>query len=98
MLGLIHASRPIFSTQFHPEAKGGPLDSAYLFDMYMDNVRKYKDGQAAVSPNRQSLPNPLLVDLLSKERVGVDMPDGIKGILAAQNAAQQTDVYAAGAA
>lgn len=96
--GLIHSSRPIFSTQFHPEAKGGPLDSAYLFDMYMDNVRKYKDSQIAVSPSRQSLPNPLLVDLLSKERVGVDMPDGIKGILAAQNGSQQTEVYAAGAA
>jgi GMP synthase-like glutamine amidotransferase len=29
--GMIHKSRPIFSTQFHPEAKGGPLDSSYLF-------------------------------------------------------------------
>lgn len=66
--------------------------------MYMDNVKKYKDGQIAVSPSRQSLPNPLLVDLLSKERVGVDMPDGIKGMLAAQNASTQPDIYAAGAA
>lgn len=97
--GLIHKSRPIFSTQFHPEAKGGPLDSAYLFDMYLDNIRKYKDSQSAISPSRQSLPNPLLVDLLSKERVGVDMPDGIKSMLAAQNATpQQPEVYAAGTA
>lgn len=66
--------------------------------MYMDNVCKYKDGQSAVSPSRQSLPNPLLVDLLSKERVGVDMPDGIKGMLASQNVSSQPDVYAAGAA
>lgn len=26
--GMIHKTRPIFSAQFHPEAKGGPLDSA----------------------------------------------------------------------
>lgn len=66
--------------------------------MYMDNVQKYKDSQSAVSPARQSLPNPLLVDLLSKERVGVDVPDGIKGMVAAQNASSQPQVYAAGAA
>ncbi|KAK5090053.1 Multifunctional pyrimidine synthesis protein CAD [Lithohypha guttulata] len=95
--GLIHKSRPIFSTQFHPEAKGGPLDSAYLFDMFLENVQKYKDGQSAVSPERQSLPNPLLVDLLSKERVGVEMPDGIKSMLAQQGGKQELQ-YAAGAA
>lgn len=67
--------------------------------MYLDNIRKYKDSQSAISPSRQSIPNPLLVDLLSKERVGVDMPDGIKSMLAAQNAEpQQPEVYAAGAA
>lgn len=98
-VGLIHKSRPIFSTQFHPEAKGGPLDSAYLFDMYMDNVKRYKESQSAASPQRQSIPNALLVDLLSKERVGVEMPDGIKNMMAAGgNQTQQADVYAAGAA
>ncbi|KAF1808238.1 small subunit of carbamoyl phosphate synthase [Eremomyces bilateralis CBS 781.70] len=75
--GLIHTSRPIFSAQFHPEAKGGPLDSAYLFDQYVENVRKYKDGQAVFTPLRDSRPSPLLVDLLAKERVGVhpSLPD-----------------------
>lgn len=97
--GLIHNTRPIFSTQFHPEAKGGPLDSAYLFDIYIDHVKQYKESQAAISPTRQSLPNPLLVDLLSKERVGVDMPDGIKSMLASQSAGEPAPpVYAAGAA
>lgn len=67
--------------------------------MFLDNVLKYKEGQSAVSPERQTLPNPLLVDLLSKQRVGVDMPDGIKNILAQQNAGQPPQVqYAAGAA
>jgi carbamoyl-phosphate synthase small subunit len=68
--GLIHNSRPIFSAQFHPEAKGGPMDSSYLFDKYVDNVKKYKDHQASFS-ERNNKPSPLLVDLLSKERVGV---------------------------
>lgn len=68
--GIIHASRPIFSAQFHPEAKGGPLDSAYLFDKYIENVQKYKEHQASFS-DRNNKPSPLLVDLLSKERVGV---------------------------
>ena len=70
--GLIHKSRPIFSTQFHPEAKGGPLDSAYLFDIYLDSVQKYKKSQAVFQPQRDSRPSPLLADLLGKERVGVE--------------------------
>ena len=96
--GLIHNTKPIFSTQFHPEAKGGPEDSAYLFDQYIENVKQYKEGQATLSPSRQTLPNPLLVDLLSKERVGVEMPDGIKSILANQKVSEEQQVYAAGAA
>jgi len=75
--GVIHTSRPIFSAQFHPEAKGGPLDSAYLFDQYIDSVRNYKKSQAVFQPQRDNRPSPLLVDLLSKERVGVHpgLPD-----------------------
>ncbi|KAI9894723.1 MAG: Multifunctional pyrimidine synthesis protein CAD [Vezdaea aestivalis] len=69
--GMIHKSRPIFSTQFHPEAKGGPLDSSYLFDSYLDSVQKYKRSQAVFQPNKDNRPSPLLVDILSKERVGV---------------------------
>jgi len=69
--GIIHRSRPIFSTQFHPEAKGGPQDSSYLFDMYIENVKRYKDSQASFSSAKESRPSPLLVDILSKERVGV---------------------------
>lgn len=69
--GIIHKSRPIFSTQFHPEAKGGPLDSSYLFDNYLVSVKRYKDSQTILQPNRDNRPNPLLVDLLAKERVDV---------------------------
>ncbi|KAI9726241.1 MAG: Multifunctional pyrimidine synthesis protein CAD [Cirrosporium novae-zelandiae] len=69
--GMIHKTRPIFSTQFHPEAKGGPLDSSYLFDAYLDSVAKYKQSQSLFTPTRDSRPSPLLADILSKERVGV---------------------------
>lgn len=68
---MIHRTRPIFSTQFHPEAKGGPMDSAYLFDMYIDNVQRYKENQAVFATGKDNRPSPLLVDILSKERVGV---------------------------
>ena len=69
--GIIHKSRPIFSTQFHPEARGGPLDSSYLFDSYLQSVARYKESQAIFQPNRDNKPSPLLKDLLAKERVGV---------------------------
>ncbi|KIX09867.1 carbamoyl-phosphate synthase arginine-specific small chain [Rhinocladiella mackenziei CBS 650.93] len=95
--GLIHESRPIFSTQFHPEAKGGPLDSSYLFDMYLDNVQKYRQSQSAFQPHRDSKPSPLLVDLLAKERVGVDLTQGIRNMMTANNQEPER-VYAAGAA
>ena len=96
---MIHNTRPIFSTQFHPEAKGGPLDSAYLFDLYLENIQKYKERQAHGQPTRDSIPSPLLVDLLAKERVGVEVPQGIRNVMA-MNATQpqQQPVYAAGAA
>ena len=98
MIGLIHKSRPIFSTQFHPEAKGGPLDSSYLFDMYVDNVQKYKNNQVAFQPERDSKPNALLVDLLSKERVGVTPTQGMMNIAQQAQMAQQESGRVAAAA
>lgn len=66
---MIHKTRPIFSTQFHPEAKGGPMDSAYLFDNYIQSVKAHKDLQKVYKDNR---PTQLMLDILSKERVGVN--------------------------
>ncbi|KAI9780538.1 MAG: Multifunctional pyrimidine synthesis protein CAD [Geoglossum umbratile] len=87
--GMIHKSRPIFSTQFHPEAKGGPLDSSYLFDAYLESVNKFKNSQVVTQPYRDSRPSPLLVDLLSKERVGV-VPDFLANEAAASPPAAAT--------
>ena len=37
--GIEHDSKPIFAVQFHPEACPGPLDSLYLFDKFIENMR-----------------------------------------------------------
>jgi len=40
--GLKHRELPIFSIQYHSEASPGPLDSAYLFEKFLEMVRKGK--------------------------------------------------------
>ncbi|KAL6923488.1 hypothetical protein ACHAPO_001653 [Fusarium lateritium] len=67
--GMLHKTRPIFSTQFHPEAKGGPMDSSYLFDKYLQSVQLAKSNQVVFKDNR---PTPLMLDIMSRERVGVE--------------------------
>lgn len=37
--GIYHISKPIFSAQFHPEAMGGPTDTAFLFDVFLDAIK-----------------------------------------------------------
>lgn len=38
--GMIHISKPFFSTQFHPEASGGPMDTDFLFDQFIDLIKQ----------------------------------------------------------
>jgi len=38
--GIIHTNKPFFSVQFHPEASGGPFDTAFLFTKFVGHVEK----------------------------------------------------------
>ena len=33
-------NRPAFSVQFHPEAAGGPRDTGFLFDRFLDLMKE----------------------------------------------------------
>jgi hypothetical protein len=40
--GIMHRTKPFFGVQFHPEARGGPHDTRYLFDQFIDLCRRHK--------------------------------------------------------
>jgi carbamoyl-phosphate synthase small subunit len=40
--GIALKDRPVFSVQYHPEASPGPRDSHYLFDRFVDLMRRKK--------------------------------------------------------
>lgn len=43
--GIRHITKPIFSSQFHPEAWGGPVDTEFLFDDFMESVKASVDSK-----------------------------------------------------
>ena len=45
--GLAHETLPVFSIQYHPEGSPGPQDNQYLFDRFIEQVRRH---QAATNP------------------------------------------------
>jgi len=49
--GIIHSSKPFFSVQFHPEARAGPYDTAFLFDQFLTKVREVKNSKVFVPFN-----------------------------------------------
>lgn len=40
--GIKHKTKPFFSSQFHPEATSGPVDTEFLFDEFITLVKKCK--------------------------------------------------------
>uniref|UniRef100_UPI003C6D3B01 glutamine amidotransferase-related protein n=1 Tax=Gemmiger formicilis TaxID=745368 RepID=UPI003C6D3B01 len=45
--GVNYTGRPIFTVQFHPEACGGPLDTRFLFDKFIDLIDAHKGSKEA---------------------------------------------------
>lgn len=43
--GIEHVSKPFFSTQFHPEASSGPVDTESLFSRFIENIKTWKNEQ-----------------------------------------------------
>uniref|UniRef100_A0A669AYE7 carbamoyl-phosphate synthase (ammonia) n=1 Tax=Oreochromis niloticus TaxID=8128 RepID=A0A669AYE7_ORENI len=55
--GIMHSTKPVFTAQFHPEAKGGPTDTEFLFDVFLSVIKKGKNTSiASVMPIKPSIP------------------------------------------
>uniref|UniRef100_A0AAR2JLK8 carbamoyl-phosphate synthase (ammonia) n=1 Tax=Pygocentrus nattereri TaxID=42514 RepID=A0AAR2JLK8_PYGNA len=55
--GIMHNTKPIFTAQFHPEAKGGPTDTEFLFDTFLSLIKKGKDASIeSVMPKKPAVP------------------------------------------
>ncbi|MDX2216317.1 MAG: glutamine-hydrolyzing carbamoyl-phosphate synthase small subunit [Oculatellaceae cyanobacterium bins.114] len=44
--GLRHKTLPLFSVQYHPEASPGPHDADYLFEQFVQAMRKHQQGSS----------------------------------------------------
>ncbi|KAK3543205.1 hypothetical protein QTP70_012499 [Hemibagrus guttatus] len=55
--GIMHNTKPIFTAQFHPEAKGGPTDTEFLFDAFLSLIKKGKNSNiVSVMPQKPAVP------------------------------------------
>uniref|UniRef100_A0A3Q1I509 carbamoyl-phosphate synthase (ammonia) n=1 Tax=Acanthochromis polyacanthus TaxID=80966 RepID=A0A3Q1I509_9TELE len=55
--GIMHNTKPVFTAQFHPEAKGGPTDTEFLFDAFISLIKKGKDANiVSVMPSKPDIP------------------------------------------
>uniref|UniRef100_A0A3B3XLN4 Carbamoyl-phosphate synthase [ammonia], mitochondrial n=1 Tax=Poecilia mexicana TaxID=48701 RepID=A0A3B3XLN4_9TELE len=55
--GIMHNTKPVFTAQFHPEAKGGPTDTEFLFDAFISLIKNGKDTNiVSVMPKNPCIP------------------------------------------
>uniref|UniRef100_A0A672N1B7 Carbamoyl-phosphate synthase 1 n=1 Tax=Sinocyclocheilus grahami TaxID=75366 RepID=A0A672N1B7_SINGR len=59
--GIMCSTKPVFTAQFHPEAKGGPTDTELLFDAFISLIRKGKEGSSASVPKKPVVPQRIQV-------------------------------------
>ena len=55
--GIVHTSKPFFSAQFHPEACGGPTDTAHFFENFVDMVKGLPAPKVLLAPSLYDRPN-----------------------------------------
>jgi hypothetical protein len=56
--------RPFFSVQFHPEARGGPTETSYLFNTFLDTIRGTAQIRCLLNPliyQRETIRKVLLI-------------------------------------
>ncbi|XP_070569881.1 carbamoyl-phosphate synthase [ammonia], mitochondrial-like [Ptychodera flava] len=56
--GIMHETKPVFTAQFHPEARGGPTDTEFLFDSFLNMVKTGKKSIMSAISARPPQPEP----------------------------------------
>ncbi|XP_060593985.1 CAD protein-like isoform X2 [Ruditapes philippinarum] len=70
--GIVHDSKPVFSVQFHPEHMAGPRDLEHLFDVFLDQVRAFK--QMRTSPTIKERLHSVLRSPVSMSEIVTERP------------------------
>jgi hypothetical protein len=72
--GIIHTHLPFFSVQFHPEANGGPLDTAFLFDMFLEQVQGAPPSITTIDASVLLARGRIMKQFITHERNGESVP------------------------